>query len=315
MLNELKVFVRTVELQSISKAARSLNLTPAVANHRIALLEQQLGARLLNRNTRSMQPTDAGQVLFNHATGILEAVERAQSDVAMASGLATGQLRVAAPLGIGRRVIAPLIAEFQALHPKLEVHLRLSDSPVDLLSEPVDVSLRIAPTPDSSFIVRKVADLKRVLCASPDYLKKHGTPQTPEDLAQHNCLLLRGGGSEDSRWTLNTPTGPQMVQVSGRFDADDGEVLTRWALLGEGIMEKSYWPLVDHFREGRLRIVLPDFPPKPSTLVMLYPHRELPTKVRIFADFIVERSRQWGYNDDYTSVDPGGFTLAPSPQS
>ncbi len=297
MLNELRVFVRTVELQSISKAARNLNLTPAVATHRIVQLEQQLGARLLNRTTRSVQPSDAGLVLYDHAIAILEAVERAESDVAMASGLPMGQLRVAAPLGFGRRVIAPLVAEFQALHPKLEVHLRLSDSPVDLLSESVDVALRVAAAPDSSLIVRKLADLQRVLCASPAYLEKHGTPQTPEDLLEHNCLLLRGPGTQDFRWTLNTPNGPQVVQVSGKFDADDGEVLTQWALQGEGIMQKSYWPLVDHFRAGRLKVVLPDFPPEPSTLVMLYPHRQLPTKVRLFADFLIEKSRLWRYSE------------------
>lgn len=295
MLNELKVFVRAVELKSISQAARTLNLTPAVATHRIVQLERQFGARLLNRTTRSVQPSDAGLVLYDHAVTILAAVERAESDVAMTSGLPSGPLTVGAPVGFGRQVIAPLVSEFQTRHPLIEMHLRLCDNPMDLLSESIDVALRVASAPDSSFIVRKLSDLQRVLCASSAYLEKHGTPERPEDLAGHNCLLLRGPNSTESRWTLCGPEGPQSVQVSGKFDADDGEVLTRWTLQGEGIMQRSYWRVADHIREGRLKVVLPDFPPKPVSLIMLYPHRQLSTKARVFADFVIEKSRLWKY--------------------
>jgi len=292
VLNELKVFVRAVELKSISAAARNLRLSAAAASHRILQLEEQVGVRLLNRTTRSLQPTEAGCIFYEHALNVLEAVERAESSMAMASGVPTGSLRVAAPLGFGRRILAPLIQEFHELHPKVEVRLRLSDHAVDLLSESVDVAIRMSALPDSSFIVRKLADCPRVLVASPSYLAKHGAPQRPEELLQHNCLLLRFPGSTDFRWTLNTPEGPSTLPVSGKFDADDGDVLTEWTLEGAGIMLKPYWEVADHLESGRLQVVLPDHPPEPVSLVMLYPHRHLlPAKVRVFADFLIEKSR------------------------
>ncbi len=292
MLNELKAFVRAVELKSISAAARSLRLSAAAASHRILQLEEQLGVRLLNRTTRSLQPTEAGHIFYDHALSVLEAVERAEASVAVASGVPTGSLRVAAPLGFGRRVLAPLVCEFHAQNPKVEVRLRLSDHAVDLLSESVDVAIRMSALPDSSLIVRKLADCPRVLCAAPSYLHKHGAPEKPEDLLQHNCLLLRFPSSTDFRWSLNTPEGPQVLPVSGKLDADDGDVLTEWTLYGEGIMLKPYWEVADHISAGRLQVVLPDFPPDPVSLVMLYPHRQLlPAKVRVFADFLIEKSR------------------------
>jgi len=292
VLNELKVFVRAVELKSISAAARNLRLSAAAASHRILQLEEQVGVRLLNRTTRSLQPTEAGCIFYEHALNVLEAVERAESSMAMASGVPTGSLRIAAPLGFGRRILAPLVSEFHALHPKVEVRLRLSDHAVDLLSESVDVAIRMSALPDSSFIVRKLADCPRVLCAAPSYLEKHGAPATPDELLQHNCLLLRFPGSTDFRWTLNTPDGPSTLPVSGKFDADDGDVLTAWTLQGEGIMLKPYWEIAEHLESGRLQVVMPDFPPEPVSLVMLYPHRHLlPAKVRVFADFLIDKAR------------------------
>ena len=292
MLNELKVFVRAVELKSISAAARNLRLSAAAASHRILQLEEQLGVRLLNRTTRSLQPTEAGCIFYEHALSVLEAVERAESSMVTASGIPTGSLRVAAPLGFGRRILAPLVSEFHAKNPKVEMRLRLSDHAIDLLSESVDVAIRMSALPDSSLIVRKLADCPRVLCAAPAYLAANGVPETPDDLLHHNCLLLRFPGSTDFRWSLNTPQGPRILPVSGQMDADDGDVLTEWTLGGEGIMLKPYWEVAEHIESGRLRIVLPDYPPESVSLVMLYPHRHLlPAKVRVFTEFLMEKSR------------------------
>jgi DNA-binding transcriptional LysR family regulator len=288
----MKVFVRAIELKSISAAARNMRLSAATASHRILQLEEQLGVRLLNRTTRNLQPTEAGCIFYEHALTVLEAMERAESSMAVASGVPTGPMRVAAPLGYGRRILAPLVSEFHAQHPKVQIRLRLSDHSVDLLSESVDVAIRMSSLPDSSMIVRKLADCPRVLCAAPSYLQREGVPETPEDLLHHNCLLLRSPGSADSRWTLKTPAGPTTLPVSGTFDADDGDVLTAWTLAGEGIMLKAHWEIADHLSAGRLEVVLPGYPPDPVNLVMLYPHRELlPTKVRVFADFLIDRSR------------------------
>lgn len=292
MLNELAVFVKAVEQKSISAAARSLRLSAAAASHRILQLEEQMGVRLLNRTTRSLQPTEAGLIFYEHALEVLGAVERAENSMATASGVPTGKLRVTAPLGFGRKFLAPLVSEFHALYPRLEICLRLSDHVIDLLSESVDVAVRMAVLPDSSLVVRKIADCPRVLCASPGYLDQNGRPASPDDLLQHNCLLLRYPGSSQARWTLRGPAGPETINVGGSFDADDGDVLTCWALQGAGIALKPYWEVADHLRRGELEVVLPSFPPEQVSLTLLYPNKSLlPARVRLFADFLVERTR------------------------
>lgn len=292
MLDEMRVFVRTVELGSISAAARNLRLSPAAASHRLQQLERRLGTRLLNRTTRNLGLTEHGTVFFEHCLEVLEAVDRAESSVAAASGIVTGSLRVTAPLGFGRRHLPRLVAEFQALHPKVEIRLRLSDHLVDLLSESVDAAIRMTPPRDSNLIARKLAACPRVLCAAPAYLDRAGRPAQPQDLMQHNCLLLRFPGSTQFQWTLGGAGGPHSLAVSGRFDADDGDALTEWALLGTGIALKPYWEVAGHLASGALEIVLPAYPPEAASLLLLYPHRKLiPAKVRAFADFLAERTR------------------------
>ena len=288
MLNELNVFVRAVELGSISAAARSLRLSAAAASHRLLQLEDQVGARLLNRTTRNLQPTEAGHIFYEHALDVLRAVERAESSMATASGVPTGVLKVTAPLGFGRRVLAPLVAEFNEKYPKVEVRLRLSDHQVDLLAEGIDIAVRMAVLTDSSFVARKLVDCPRIVCASPRYIEKFGAPQAPEDLAQHNCLALRFPGSAESRWSFRSNEGTKTVAVSGRFDADDGDVLTQWALQGAGIVLKPYWEVATHLRNGELEPLLHGHEAEPVSLSLLYPHRQqLPVKVRVFADYLI----------------------------
>jgi DNA-binding transcriptional LysR family regulator len=148
----------------------------------------------------------------------------------------------------------------------------------------------MAAPADSSLVIRKIADCERVLCAAPSYLEAEGTPATPDDLLDHNCLLLRFPGSQQFRWTLNGPKGPVTLNVRGNLDTDDGDVLTRWAVDGRGIVMKPLWEVGDDLLEGRLRPILSDFPPDLVTLAILYPHRRLlPAKVRAFADFLIER--------------------------
>jgi DNA-binding transcriptional LysR family regulator len=289
LLENIRVFVRVVELGSLSAAGRHLRLSPAVVSHRLQQLEGHLGARLLNRTTRQVQPTEQGLVYYQACQDVLGALERAESAIADAGGTPRGSLRVTAPLGFGRQVLAALLPAFQTLHPEVDVRLRLSDHLIDLLQEAVDCAIRMAVLADSSLIVRKIADCPRVLCAAPAYLEAHGRPAAPEDLLEHRCLLLRFAGSQQFRWTLTTPDGPVTLPVTGPLDADDGDVLTTWALIGQGIALKPLWEVGAHLRAGRLEAVLPDFPPEPAVLAVLYPHRRLlPAKVKAFADFMVE---------------------------
>jgi DNA-binding transcriptional LysR family regulator len=293
LLENMQVFTRVVELGSLSAAGRHLRLSPAVVSHRLQQLENHLGVRLLNRTTRQVQPTEQGSAYYEACLEVLAALAHAESVIADAGGTPKGSLRVTAPLGFGRRILAPLVPRFVQRYPQMDVRLRLSDHLIDLLREAVDVAIRLAVLGDSSLIARKIADCPRLMCAAPLYLAEHGTPERPEDLLDHQCLLLRFPGSQQFRWTLRTPEGPEAFAVAGRVDADDGDLLTEWALLGQGIVLKPIFEVSEHLRSGRLVPVLQDFPPDPVSLSVVYPHRRLlPAKVKAFADFMVEEVAQ-----------------------
>ncbi|WP_428644782.1 LysR substrate-binding domain-containing protein [Roseibium sp.] len=292
-LESLRVFTRVVELGSITSGGRDLRLTPAVASKRIKELEKHLGVRLFNRTTRSLTPTEVGKVFYDYAVKALASIEEAETAVASYSDTPHGVIRVTAPLGAGRRIIAPLVPKFVEHYPATEVHLRLSDRKVDLMSDGLDLAFFIGTPPDSNLKLRKIADCPRVLCAAPDYLKKHGTPETPDDLLSedHNCLLLRFPRSPEYFWVLQTPDGPRKLQVSGKFDTDHGDVLTDWALAGHGIVNKPRFDVAGYLQQGRLVEVLPETPPPPTIFGCLYPHRQLQDpKIRHFVDFVIKHA-------------------------
>jgi len=288
VLENIQAFVRTIELGSLSAAGRQLRQSPAVMSHRLQQLEAHLGVRLVNRTTRRLQLTEQGLAFFENAAQVLEALERAESAVADTGGSPRGTIRITAPLGLGRRVLAPLSLKFMEAHPAISIRLRLSDHLLNLLAEAVDLALRLAVLPDSTLVRRKIADCPRVLCASPAYLAAHSAPEQPEDLFGHNCLLLRFPGSQQYRWTLQSPDGPIALSVQGRMDADDGDVLTDWARAGHGIAMPALFEVADDLRAGRLVRVLPEFPPEPTSLSVVYPHKRLlPARVKLFSEFLV----------------------------
>jgi DNA-binding transcriptional LysR family regulator len=291
-IESLRVFVRVVDLGSITSGGRDLRLTPAVASKRIKELEARLGVRLFNRTTRSLSPTEAGKVFYAEARKVLEALEDAEATVANFSQAPKGVIRVTAPLGAGRRIIAPLVPEFTETFPGTEVRMRLSDRKVDILADGLDVAFFIGTPSDSNMKLRKIVDCDRVLCAAPKYLEHNGTPRTPDDLLRSttNCLLLRYPRSPEYFWVLQTEDGPRKLDVAGRFDADDGDVLTDWALDGRGIINKPRFDVADHLGSGALIEILPETPPMPSIFGCLYPHKKLlDPKVRCFVDFVVDQ--------------------------
>ena len=293
-IESLQVFVRVTELGSITSGGRDLRLTPAVASKRIKELERHLGVRLFNRTTRSITPTEVGRVFYDEARRVLQALETAEARVASFSDSPRGALRVTAPLGVGRRIVAPLVPAFTDAYPETEVRMRLSDRRVDILADGQDVGFFIGAPQDSNMKLRKIADCARVLCASPEYLRAAGTPMQPEDLLNqnHNCLLLRYPRSPEYFWTLNTAGGPLKLEVRGRFDADDGDVLTDWARAGRGIANKPRFDVAHHLASGRLVEILPDTPPLPMIFGCLYPHKKLQDpKVRLFVEHVVTRSK------------------------
>ena len=291
-LESLRVFVRVVELGSITAGGRDLRMSPAVASNRIKDLEARFGVRLLNRTTRKLVPTEVGRAFYDNARRVIETLDEAEAVVSGFSGMPHGALRITAPLGLGRRLIAPLVPKFCDDYPGVELRLRLSDRNVDIIADGIDLAFFLGEPQDSALKWRRIAECRRVLVATRAYLDQHGTPETPEDLAAHNCLLLRYPRSPEYYWVLKTPDGPQKLLVNGRFDADDGDVLTDWALEGRGIVNRPRYEVAAELAQGRLVEVLPRTPPVPSQFGVLTPHRRLQDpKVRLFADFIARETR------------------------
>ena len=292
-LDNIAVFVRVVELGSLSSAGRDMRISPAVASNRIKELEKHLGVRLFNRTTRQLMPTEQGTVFYAGAKNILDAVTEAEAAVSALSGQPRGTIRVTAPLGLGRRMIASGIPEFRARYPDIEVRLRLSDHEVDIMKEGIDVAFRLGLLEDSSLRMRGVMDCERVLVAAPRYLEDHGEPQSPEELLRHDCLMLRYPGAREHFWTLQTPSGPRKLDVRGPYDSDDGDVLTGWAIAGHGIVLKPRFEVEPFIRDLRLKVILPDAPPQPVQLAAVYPHRQYQdTKVRLLLDFMADRCQR-----------------------
>ncbi|MDQ2091003.1 LysR family transcriptional regulator [Marimonas arenosa] len=291
-LDNIRTFVRVYELGSMSAAARDLRISPAVASSRISQLEDHLNARLFQRTTRRLNSTEQGRIFYDGATRVLDAVAEAEAAVGQVTRDPRGTIYAAAPLGLGRRLIAPEVPAFKADYPLINLRLRLSDRKLDVTAEGLDVMFFLGTPEDSSLRIRKIADCPRLLCASPDYLARKGTPSDPAELTTgaHDCLNLRYPGAPEFQWPLETAEGIKRFAVTGPFESDDGDVLTDWALDGQGIILKPVFEVADHLASGALVPVLEDTPPITVQLAALYTHRrKQDAKVRLFLDFMVKR--------------------------
>lgn len=291
-LDNIRTFVRVYELGSMSAAGRDLRISPAVTSSRISQLEEHLSVRLFQRTTRSLTPTEQGKAFYTGACEILDSVENAEAQVVNITENPKGTLYVAAPLGVGRRLIAPQVPAFLDLYPEVNVRLRLSDRKVDLTTEGLDLAFFLGQPEDSALRIRKIADVARVLCAAPSYLATHGVPADGDDLVAggHECLNLRFPGATEFQWRLITRDGPKRFRVSGRYESDDGDVLTDWALAGHGIALKPIFEVADHLETGRLVPVATRTPPEPVQMACLFTHRRRQDpKTRMFMEFMIDR--------------------------
>jgi DNA-binding transcriptional LysR family regulator len=291
-LDNVRTFVRVYELGSMSAAGRDLRISPAVTSSRISQLEDHLNVRLFQRTTRSLTPTEQGKAFYTGACNILESVENAEAQVVDITENPRGALYVAAPLGMGRRLIAPLVPDFLKLYPEVSLRLRLTDRKVDLTTEGLDLAFFLGQPEDSTLRMRKIADVDRVLCAAPSYVAARGTPRTGDALVAdgHECLNLRFPGATEFHWRLMTDDGARKFRVSGRYESDDGDVLTDWALSGQGVILKPRFEVADDLRAGRLVLVAEETPPEPIQMACLYTHRKgQDPKARLFMDFVIER--------------------------
>ncbi len=294
-VNQLKVFVRIYELGNMSAAARDQRVSPAVASSRIAELEAHLGVRLFNRTTRSLQATEQGRLFYEGANSVLNAISEAEATVAEHTKSPRGSIFVAAPLSIGRRLIAPAVPDFKLEYPNIDVRLRLSDRSIDLTEEGLDVAFYLGVPEDSNHRVRSISECERVLCAAPSYIEKAGLPKSGMDLIndKHDCLMLRYPGVREFQWLLKTVDGPKRFAVSGSYESDDGGVLTDWALQGHGIINKPIFQVSEYLTSGALVIVCEETPPTSVFLGCLYPHKKnQDPKVRLFIDYMVSHCKK-----------------------
>jgi DNA-binding transcriptional LysR family regulator len=286
---EMTAFVRAVETGGFSAAARGLGLTPSALSKLVTRLEDRLGARLLHRTTRRLQLTAEGESFFARSRLILAAMDEAEAEVAQAGASPRGILRLSCGSTFGLHQLAGAIPRFLEMHPDVEIDLTISDQPPGTLDEGVDLAIRTGPLDDSSMVARRICTLERVICAAPAYLRRHGTPRTPDDLQQHNCLWITGLPAL-RRWPFDTDDGIRVVLVSGNVVANNAEAVLQMAVAGVGITRLTDVIVGDAIRSGLLVPILADWHHvEPVPLFATYPSgRNLSPKVRAMVEFLME---------------------------
>jgi DNA-binding transcriptional LysR family regulator len=286
-MEELEVFVAVVEAGGFSAAAKRLEATPAAVSRRIKGLEQRLGVRLLQRTTRKIRLTEAGELYFREVRAMLADLRAVEQHLDEVTGQATGQLRIAAPMSFGQRRLAPLLPQFALAHPKLSISLILEDRETDIVGEGFDLALRIAYPSDSSFVSRPITTIPRYLVASPDYIARRGKPNSPEDLLQHDCLHY-SVISKREEWSFGGSNREESILIKGSYCANNGDVLAEAAIQGLGITLLPDFIIHEALAEGRLVRVLEDWERAPLTLSVLYPsRRHVPAKTRLLIEYLI----------------------------
>ena len=283
---QISTFVEVIARGSLSAAARAEGIAPAMIGRRLDALEARLGVKLLQRTTRKLALTDEGAAFLEDCQRILAELEEAEAAVSERSARATGHLVVSAPAGFGRQHVAPLVPSFLAEHREVSVNLNLSDRVVDVIGEGVDVAIRIASLTDSNLVGVKLADNHRVVVATPGYLKRHGTPQTLDDLSKHNCLAISSQGSQRG-WTFRDHGKIVTMKVSGNMVCNDGAVLHDWAMAGRGLAWRSMWEVSSEIEAGLLVPVLEQYAAPGNDIYAVFAQRRhLPLRIRVFVDFL-----------------------------
>lgn len=285
-IDHLKLFVRIASLNNISQAGKEFSLSPAVASSHVNKLEESLGVRLIHRTTRKVSLTQEGEAFLPHALDILETIESAQAAIGTGNIRPKGKLRVTAPASFGRMHIIPFLKQFMARYPDLTIDLHLSDTISDLVEGGFDVAIRDAVLNDSTLIARKLAPVRRIVCASPEYIKKNGRPKCPHDLLNHDSVNFVGLDT----WSFGKGKEEVSVKPKEVLRLDNGEAARDAAISGIGITLSSLWCCYEQIQKGELVEVLPDYPLNSTTSIWaIYPSsRLLAPKVRIFIDYFLE---------------------------
>lgn len=291
IIASMRVFTTVVSTGSFAGAAEKLALSRGMATRHVAQLEKRLGLRLLNRTTRKLSLTEAGADYHERALQIMALIDEADAAAEEHTGAPRGTLRVATSVGLGVLGMGRIIAAFLTNYPTVKVDVVLSDRVVDLVEEGFDLAIRMGPKVDPGLIARKIADVPIVVCASPDYLQRHGAPQQPRDIASHNCLTY-AYSTQETEWAFAQDGIEEKVRVTGNFRANNGNVLTNAAIEGLGLVRQPRYLLADALEQGRLVRVLPAWEAGWHSVNAVYPSRRfLPAKVRALIDFMVEQFR------------------------
>jgi DNA-binding transcriptional LysR family regulator len=284
---ELTTFMEVARCGSLSAAARDEGVTPAMIGRRIDQLEMRLSVKLFRRSTRAVTLTDEGLHFLEDVHRIVEELEHAEERTARGAAGAAGRLVVSAPTAFGRRHIAPHLPQLMRDYPQLSITLHLSERLVDLKNERVDVAIRIADLRNVDLVAVKLAENRRVVCASPDYLAAHGAPKTLEELSRHECLITATEDGISDTWHFQQGGVARAIKVAGRLHCNDGAMLTQWAIAGAGIASRSTWEVSDDIKHGRLVTTLDAFSSPGNNIYAVYPERRhLPGKVRVFIDYL-----------------------------
>ncbi len=286
-LKQIESFVAVSARGSLTAAAQAEGVAPAVIGRRIDGLEERLGVKLLVRTTRRITLTHEGSAYLEDCQRVLADLASAEASVSAGGVKASGHLRVTAPAGFGRRHVAPLAPRFLSLHPEVSLSLNLSDRIVDIVNEGVDCAVRVGDLPDSSLISVRLAENRRQCVAAPDYLARAGIPETPADLARHQCLTLSSDVSQSRGWGFLVDGELIHLRPGGRMDCTDGQVLHDWCLLGQGIAWRSTWEVEREVASGALKVVLSAFDAPANGIYAVFAHaKHLPLRVRLWIDFL-----------------------------
>jgi len=281
----IETFITVADCRSFSGAAEQLRLSKAMVSRHVQQLEQRLGTRLFARTTRHLQLTDAGAEYLVGCRRILDELLTLEREVGRFSDKPHGLLKVLAPTSFGSFQLAPVIADYALHYPEVQVQLTLSDRPVGLMEEGVDVAVQIGALADSSLVARKIAEVRLLVCGSPDYLKRHGTPVQLADLAHQNCLRY-SQGQRKGLWLFRERGEDVTLRVQGDFEATTGDAVRMAALAGLGLVQLPSYMVREDIAGGRLAAVLEAYAPPPVPLYAVYAHRDLSATVREFVDLL-----------------------------
>ena len=290
-LDALAFFIRIVEKQGVASAGRDFGMSPATASYRLAGLESHYGASLLRRTTRSISLTDEGRLLLDRARVLVEESQDLEARIKLGVERLSGRIRLTAPSDLGEHRVVPLVDAFLEMHPDIAIELILTDRQVDLVSAGLDLAVRFGALNEGTLLVRKLGDNRRLICAAPSYVERHGTPRHPDDLVDHNCLVMQFGPVADREWAFVIDDQLCHLSVSGNRTANTGALVRRWCLDGCGIALKSIWDVGDDLKEGRLVELLKGYAPtSPSALQIVYLRGSGSiSRVRAFIDFLAAR--------------------------